>query len=182
MCSVGLDMIAVPGDIPASTISGIIADEAAIGMVNQKTTAVRVIPVLELPVCFATGSANDFASCGVALLDRLGVVGTLCFGTESGDLCQLSQLALVLGQEPAEYVDELQKRLRQGMSFPKARSLALLHYFSPDPSSPSPFGPDWGEMLSSPQQYSGCGIFKGFEKKGQPHCPPGNPALWPGLP
>lgn len=46
VCSVGLDMIAIPGDTPASTIAGIIADEAAIGMVNQKTTAVRVIPVI----------------------------------------------------------------------------------------------------------------------------------------
>ncbi len=46
VCSVGLDMIAIPGDTPASTIAGIIADEAAIGMVNQKTTAVRIIPVI----------------------------------------------------------------------------------------------------------------------------------------
>ncbi len=45
VCSVGLDMIAIPGDTPASTISAMIADEAAIGMVNNKTTAVRVIPV-----------------------------------------------------------------------------------------------------------------------------------------
>ena len=44
VCSVGLDMIAVPGDTPAETISAIIADEAAIGMVNSKTTAVRLIP------------------------------------------------------------------------------------------------------------------------------------------
>ena len=44
VCSVGLDMIAVPGDTPASTLSAIIADEAAIGMVNCKTTAVRIIP------------------------------------------------------------------------------------------------------------------------------------------
>lgn len=44
VCSVGLDMIAIPGDTTAETISGIIADEAAIGMVNQKTTAVRIIP------------------------------------------------------------------------------------------------------------------------------------------
>ena len=44
VCSVGLDMIAVPGDTPASTIAAIIADEAAIGMINRKTTAVRVIP------------------------------------------------------------------------------------------------------------------------------------------
>lgn len=46
VCSVGLDMIAIPGDTPATTISGIIADEAAIGMINQKTTAVRLIPVV----------------------------------------------------------------------------------------------------------------------------------------
>ncbi len=46
VCSVGLDMIAIPGDTPATTIAGIIADEMAIGMVNQKTTAVRLIPVI----------------------------------------------------------------------------------------------------------------------------------------
>ena len=46
VCSVGLDMIAIPGDTSASTISGIIADEAAIGMVNSKTTAVRLVPVI----------------------------------------------------------------------------------------------------------------------------------------
>ncbi len=45
VCSVGLDMIGIPGDTPAETISGIIADEAAIGVINNKTTAVRIIPV-----------------------------------------------------------------------------------------------------------------------------------------
>ncbi len=45
VCSVGLDMIAVPGDTPASTLSAIIADEAAIGVINNKTTGVRIIPV-----------------------------------------------------------------------------------------------------------------------------------------
>ena len=80
VCSVGLDMIAVPGDTPAETISAIIADEAAIGMVNSKTTAVRLIPapgkkvgdMVEFggllgsaPVmpCH-TGSAGDFVSRG----------------------------------------------------------------------------------------------------------------------
>nr|HUM84607.1 DUF711 family protein [Lachnospiraceae bacterium] len=46
VCSVGLDMIAIPGDTSAATISGIIADEMAIGAVNQKTTAVRLIPAI----------------------------------------------------------------------------------------------------------------------------------------
>lgn len=47
VCSVGLDMIAIPGDTPKETIAGIIADEMAIGMINKKTTAVRLIPVVE---------------------------------------------------------------------------------------------------------------------------------------
>lgn len=46
VCSVGLDMIVIPGETPAEVISAIIADEAAIGMVNSKTTAVRVIPAI----------------------------------------------------------------------------------------------------------------------------------------
>ncbi len=50
VCSVGLDMIAIPGDTSAATISGIIADEAAIGMINQKTTAVRIIPAVGMKV------------------------------------------------------------------------------------------------------------------------------------
>ena len=45
VCSVGLDMIAVPGDTPASTLSAILADEAAIGVINTKTTAIRLVPV-----------------------------------------------------------------------------------------------------------------------------------------
>jgi len=45
VCSVGLDMVAVPGDTPAETISAIIADEIAIGVVNNKTTAVRILPI-----------------------------------------------------------------------------------------------------------------------------------------
>ena len=45
VCSVGLDMIAVPGDVSAATVSGVIADEISIGVVNNKTTAVRLVPV-----------------------------------------------------------------------------------------------------------------------------------------
>ncbi len=56
VCSVGLDMIAVPGDTPASTIAAIIADEAAVGMVNNKTTAVRLIPAVGCKV----GDTVDF--------------------------------------------------------------------------------------------------------------------------
>jgi len=56
VCSVGLDMIAIPGDTPAETLAAIIADEAAIGMINRKTTAVRLIPAVNRGV----GDRVDF--------------------------------------------------------------------------------------------------------------------------
>ena len=74
VCSVGLDMIAIPGDTPASTISGIIADEAAIGMVNQKTTAVRIIPVIGKTV----GDSVEFGG----LLGHAPVMPVNRFGCE----------------------------------------------------------------------------------------------------
>lgn len=66
VCSVGLDMIAVPGDTPAETLSALIADEAAIGMINRKTTAVRVIPVANK----AVGDSVDFGG----LLGRAPII------------------------------------------------------------------------------------------------------------
>ncbi len=82
--------------------------------------------VLELPSCFATSSAEDFATAGVTLLDRLGVVDGLCFGSESGDLEVLKKAAKLLVTEPENYQNILQKRLKSGDSFPKARIQALL--------------------------------------------------------
>ncbi len=74
VCSVGLDMIAIPGDTPATSIAGIIADEAAIGMVNQKTTAVRILPVEGLKV-------GDEVELG-GLLGRAPVMPVNTFGCQ----------------------------------------------------------------------------------------------------
>lgn len=74
VCSVGIDMVAIPGDTPASTISGIIADEAAIGMINNKTTAVRVIPVPNKTV----GDKVEFGG----LLGEAPIIATSAFGCE----------------------------------------------------------------------------------------------------
>ena len=75
VCSVGLDMIAIPGDTKASTISGIIADEMAIGMVNQKTTAARLIPVIGKTV-------GDHAEFG-GLLAHAPIMPVNSFGCEA---------------------------------------------------------------------------------------------------
>nr|WP_317282041.1 nucleotidyltransferase [uncultured Sellimonas sp.] len=89
--------------------------------------------VLELPVCYATGSAEYFAKGAVSLLDHLGCVDFLCFGSECGDIETLFHIASVLADEPYEYRKLLQASLRRGNSFPAARQEALCSYLE-DPS------------------------------------------------
>ena len=72
VCSVGLDMIAIPGDVPATTIAGIIADEMAIGMINQKTTAVRVIPVIGKTVGDTVQFGGLLGDAGIMPVNRYG--------------------------------------------------------------------------------------------------------------
>ena len=84
--------------------------------------------VLELPVFYAAGSAEYFAAGSVALLDRLGVVDTLCFGSERGDLESMTALARVLASEPEPFSRKLRELLSGGMNFPSARSVALRAY------------------------------------------------------
>lgn len=85
--------------------------------------------VLELPVCFATGSAEFFAMGAIALLDSLGCVDSICFGSECGDSEILGKIAKILLEEPDDYKKALQNALRKGMSFPQARQHALQGYF-----------------------------------------------------
>ncbi|WP_026651104.1 nucleotidyltransferase [Butyrivibrio proteoclasticus] len=82
--------------------------------------------VIELPIYYSTGSAEFFASGAVSILDKLGVVDYLCFGSECGDVAALSEIADILASEPQEFKDALAKELRNGASFPKARQNALM--------------------------------------------------------
>ena len=84
--------------------------------------------VLELPVQFSTASAEFFARGGVSLLDGLGVVDQLCFGSEEGSTEGMFLAAGILNQEPEEYQTLLQAYLKEGISFPAARSRALNSY------------------------------------------------------
>lgn len=81
--------------------------------------------VLELPLPYATGSAEYFSMGAVSLLDKLGVVDYLCFGSECGDASKLMNVASYLANEPFEYKELLQKYLMQGLSFPSAQEAAL---------------------------------------------------------
>lgn len=81
--------------------------------------------VFELPVYYATGSAEFFAQGAVSLLDKLGVVDILHFGSEEGTIDTLFSCAKVLANEPDNFKQSLQSALREGLSFPSAQAKAL---------------------------------------------------------
>ncbi len=86
--------------------------------------------ILELPVCYSTGSAEYFASGAVSILDKLGCVDQLVFGSECGDTALLTQIAQILAKEPSQYKETLASYIKQGDSFPVARQKALISYLS----------------------------------------------------
>lgn len=81
--------------------------------------------VIELPVRFATSSAEGFAESAIALLNATGVVTDVCFGSECGNVEKLSSIAKVLLEEPEEYKTVLKRVLKEGHSYPVARNTAL---------------------------------------------------------
>lgn len=81
--------------------------------------------VIELPVLYATGSAEQFAMGAVSLLHSLNCIDTICFGTESGDIVALEQIARILYNEPDDYKAALRKYLKKGNAFPLARQKAF---------------------------------------------------------
>ncbi len=124
--------------------------------------------VLELPSVFATSSAEDFAACGVALLDRIGAVDILCFGSECGDISALKMIAQLLVREPGAFSDSLRVQLRAGNSFPKAREYAVREWLAQNR------GGDGSEkggtvppqtLLSSPNNILGIEYMKALQKR-----------------
>ena len=84
--------------------------------------------VLELPVSYATGSAEAFAQGAISVLEAVGCVDALCFGSEAGGLSALLSYARLFEEEPRAYRELLREALRQGLSFPAARSRAAEEY------------------------------------------------------
>lgn len=82
---------------------------------------------IELPVVYATASAELFAKGAVSLLSALGV-DALCFGSECGEIAPLREIASLLFAEPPAYKEALNKSLKEGLSFPSARAVAVRKY------------------------------------------------------
>lgn len=113
--------------------------------------------VLELPVCYATASGDYFAEGAVAILDRLGVITHLCFGSESGDICLLEQTAELLATESGGFSACLQTALKSGISYAKAIEQAVLSVAGY--SLPAGF-------LSAPNHLLGLSYLKALKRRG----------------
>ena len=118
--------------------------------------------VLELPVCYATGSAEYFAHGAVSLLDQLGCVDSICFGSECGDITLLQEVSRVICNEPPTYQESLQAYLKSGDSFPLARQKALKTYFSSEM---------YDSILSEPNNILGLEYLKALQRIGSPMKP-----------
>ena len=121
--------------------------------------------VIELPVCYSTGSAEYFAAGAVSLLDKLGCVESICFGSECGAITPLKYIADILSYEPADYQNLLKKYLRYGDSFPKARQKALCEYMSDHVHDyPDFYSYDFPEILSNPNNILGIEYMKALNR------------------
>ena len=118
--------------------------------------------VFELPVCYATGSAEYFALGAVSLLDSLGVVDSICFGSECNDLDALSHIADILIREPHDYRILLKNNLKKGSSFPAARQNAMLEYTK---------NPAYASLLNDPNNILGIEYLKAMKKLNSPVSP-----------
>lgn len=112
--------------------------------------------VFELPVCYATGSAELFAEGAVSFLDQLGIVDTLVFGSESNDLESLSQIADLLVEEPELYRATLRSHLKNGASYPLARQEAV---------SACLRGNDCSFLLNDPNNILGIEYLKALKRQ-----------------
>ena len=142
-------------------MSGNFVQRGAPAMINKYIRARMALEngadlVLEIPSFYACGSAEYFATGAVSLLDKLGVITTLCFGSECGDIDILTQTGRLLFEEPAEFRRILNEKLEQGLSFPAARSHALCTVMSTDAD----------EIFSCPNNILGMEYIKALNRIG----------------
>lgn len=119
--------------------------------------------VLELPAVYAASSAEYFAMGAVSVLDKLGVVSQLCFGSECGEIDILSKIAEILVEEPEEYSATLRRLLKQGLSYPNARTWALMQHY--------PFLEKYKNAFSTPNNILGIEYIKALIRRGSAMAP-----------
>ena len=113
--------------------------------------------VIELPSLYAISSAENFASGAIKILNSLGIVDFVSFGSESNDISLLNEIATVLVNEPAQYKTLLSHELSKGESFPKAREKAVMMYLNDIRR--------FANVLSSPNNILGIEYLKALKRQ-----------------
>ncbi|MBP3338900.1 MAG: nucleotidyltransferase family protein [Lachnospiraceae bacterium] len=111
--------------------------------------------VIELPYPYSCASAEYFADSAVSILNKLGCIDYLCFGSECDDIDALYKIADILTNETARYKDALKEHLKSGLSYAKARHLALMSELNDD---------KYNAILSSPNNILGIEYIKSIKK------------------
>lgn len=113
--------------------------------------------VIELPVLYATSSAENFADGAIKLLNSLKVVDYVSFGAETSDIDILDEIADILHNEPRQFKNFLSQELNKGLSFPKARENAVMMYLNNNKR--------YSNILSSPNNILGIEYIKALKKQ-----------------
>ena len=116
--------------------------------------------VIELPTLYAISSAENFAEGAIKILNGLGVVDYVSFGSEIGEISPLNDVAQVLYKEPKEFSALIANQLRSGLSYPKARELAIQMYFGSSQK--------YTDILQNPNNILGIEYLKALKKHKSP--------------
>ncbi len=116
--------------------------------------------VIELPTIYAISSAENFAQGAIKILSTLGIIDYLSFGSEIGEIKALNDVAEILYKEPKEFSDLIKNQLRSGLSYPKAREIAMSLYFGNSPK--------YTDTLQNPNNILGVEYLKALKKYKSP--------------
>lgn len=148
-------------DFTVAVMSGNFVQRGDTSIVDKWTKAEMALKsgvdlVIELPVVYALSSAENFADGAIKILNSLGVVDYVSFGSEIGEISPLNDVASILYREPKEFSSLILAQLRSGLSYPKAREIALSQFFGNSKK--------YTEVLSNPNNILGVEYLKALKR------------------
>ena len=148
-------------DFSVAVMSGNFVERGDTSLVNKWVKTEMALKggvdlVIELPTIYSISSAENFADGAIKILNSLGIVDYVSFGSESGEIDPLNQIASILYKEPKDFSELLKSGLKSGVSYPKARELALSQYFGSSKK--------YADILNSPNNILAIEYLKSLKK------------------
>lgn len=155
-------------DFTIAVMSGNFVQRGDTSIVDKWTKAEMALKsgvdlVIELPTLYAISSAENFADGAIKILNSLGIVDYVSFGSEIGEITPLDNVASVLYKEPKEFSSLITRQLRSGLSYPKARELAIQMYFGSSQK--------YTDVLENPNNILGIEYLKSLKRLKSPITP-----------